>query len=62
MQELQKQLERLGGEHQQLETRITELLPYQSEVARLKGDLVKMQVRSWAGWKPQVADVFVTAD
>lgn len=45
MQELHKQLERLGGEQLQLETRITELLPYQSEVARLKGDLVKMQVR-----------------
>ncbi|XP_017109616.2 cytospin-A isoform X2 [Drosophila bipectinata] len=43
MQELHKQLERLGSEHLQLETRITELLPYQSEVARLKGDLVKMQ-------------------
>jgi len=45
MQELHKQLERLGSEQLQLETRITELLPYQSEVAKLKGDLVKMQVR-----------------
>nr|XP_017024250.1 cytospin-A isoform X3 [Drosophila kikkawai] len=43
MQELHKQLERLGSEQLQLETRITELLPYQSEVAKLKGDLVKMQ-------------------
>jgi len=45
MQELHKQMERFRSEQMQLETRITELLPYQSEVAKLKGDLVKMQVR-----------------
>lgn len=44
MQELRTQLERLGNEQLQLETRITELLPYQSEVTKLKGDLLKMQV------------------
>lgn len=44
MQELHTQLERLGNEQLQLETRITELLPYQSEVTKLKGDLLKMQV------------------
>ncbi|XP_068157207.1 cytospin-A isoform X2 [Drosophila tropicalis] len=43
MQELRLQVERLESEHLQLETRITELLPYQSEVAKLKGDLIKMQ-------------------
>ncbi|KAL7744806.1 hypothetical protein ACLKA6_007100 [Drosophila palustris] len=43
MQELHTQLERLGREQLQLETRITELLPYQSEVTKLKGDLIKMQ-------------------
>nr|CAA20895.1 EG:118B3.2 [Drosophila melanogaster] len=43
MQELHKQMERFRSEQMQLETRITELLPYQSEVAKLKGDLVKMQ-------------------
>ncbi|XP_032582571.1 cytospin-A isoform X2 [Drosophila sechellia] len=43
MQELHKQMDRFKSEQMQLETRITELLPYQSEVAKLKGDLVKMQ-------------------
>ncbi|XP_030566203.1 cytospin-A isoform X2 [Drosophila novamexicana] len=43
MQELHKQLERLGREQLQLEMRITELLPYQSEVTKLRGDLLKMQ-------------------
>ncbi|XP_033172454.1 cytospin-A isoform X1 [Drosophila mauritiana] len=43
MQELHKQMDRFRSEQMQLETRITELLPYQSEVAKLKGDLVKMQ-------------------
>lgn len=46
MQELHTQLERLGNEQLQLETRITELLPYQSEVTKLKGDLLKMQVNT----------------
>jgi len=46
MQELHSQLERLGREQLLLETRITELLPYQSEVTKLKGDLLKMQVKT----------------
>lgn len=45
MQELHIQLERMGREQLQLETRITELLPYQSEVNKLRNELLKMQVK-----------------
>lgn len=43
MQELQTQLDRVSREKLSAETRITELLPYQSEVNKLKGELIKMQ-------------------
>lgn len=44
MQELQTQLDRVSREKLSAESRITELLPYQSEVNKLKGELIKMQV------------------
>uniref|UniRef100_A0A1A9UUB4 Calponin-homology (CH) domain-containing protein n=1 Tax=Glossina austeni TaxID=7395 RepID=A0A1A9UUB4_GLOAU len=43
MQELQTQLDRVSREKLSAESRITELLPYQSEVNKLKGELIKMQ-------------------
>ncbi|XP_053952097.1 cytospin-A isoform X1 [Anastrepha ludens] len=45
MQDLQAQLERLGREKSLLEARIAELLPYQTEVAKLKTELHKMQTQ-----------------
>ncbi|XP_036338823.1 cytospin-A [Rhagoletis pomonella] len=45
MQDLQAQLERMGHEKLLLEARIAELLPYQSEVAKLKAELHKMQTQ-----------------
>ena len=44
MQELQSQLDRLSREKLQAESRVNELLPYQSEVSKLKQELIKMQV------------------
>ncbi|XP_037931730.1 ataxin-2 homolog [Teleopsis dalmanni] len=44
MQELQTQLEQLGREKLSLEARVSELMPYQSEVGKLKSELLKMQV------------------
>ncbi|XP_037822637.1 cytospin-A-like isoform X1 [Lucilia sericata] len=43
MQELQTQLDRLGREKLLAESRVNELLPYQSEVTKLKQELMKMQ-------------------
>ncbi|XP_013099891.1 cytospin-A [Stomoxys calcitrans] len=43
MQELQSQLDRLARDKMLAESRVTELLPYQNEVTKLKSDLVKMQ-------------------
>ncbi|XP_037935339.1 cytospin-A [Teleopsis dalmanni] len=43
MQELQTQLEQLGREKLSLEARVSELMPYQSEVGKLKSELLKMQ-------------------
>ncbi|XP_061395363.1 cytospin-A [Musca vetustissima] len=43
MQELQSQLDRLARDKMLAESRITELLPYQSEVNKLKNDIIKMQ-------------------
>ncbi|XP_067635848.1 cytospin-A isoform X2 [Eurosta solidaginis] len=45
MQDLQAQLERLGREKLMLEARISELLPYQSEIAKLKTELHKIQIQ-----------------
>lgn len=45
MQELQSQLDRLARDKMLAESRVTELLPYQSEVNKLKNDIIKMQVR-----------------
>lgn len=44
MQELQSQLDHLSREKLQAESRVNELLPYQSEVSKLKQELIKMQV------------------
>lgn len=44
MQELQTQLDRLNHEKLLAESRVNELLSYQSEVNKLKQELVKMQV------------------
>ncbi|TMW49933.1 hypothetical protein DOY81_004972 [Sarcophaga bullata] len=43
MQELQSQLDRLSREKLLAESRVNELLPYQSEVSKLKQELIKMQ-------------------
>ncbi|XP_055907766.1 cytospin-A [Eupeodes corollae] len=43
MQELQTQLERLGRENILLEAKISELMPYQSEVVKLRNELLRMQ-------------------
>ncbi|XP_055855346.1 cytospin-A [Episyrphus balteatus] len=43
MQELQTQLERLGRENILLEAKINELMPYQSEVVKLRNELLRMQ-------------------
>uniref|UniRef100_T1PFR9 Calponin-like protein n=1 Tax=Musca domestica TaxID=7370 RepID=T1PFR9_MUSDO len=43
MQELQSQLDRLARDKMLAESRVTELLPYQSEVNKLKNDIIKMQ-------------------
>lgn len=43
MQELQTQLERLGRENLLMEAKINELVPYQSEVVKLRNELLRMQ-------------------